>query len=115
MPADTACNVRDKSFEYGPLSRGVYIALLWFIPLFLWHYPQWLWHYVTLLTFLGLGLRPLLEWTGLAGGFGDRMARLDARLHRRSLEKRRLQLERRERDKQYRYRHRRDPRLPPNW
>ena len=52
--------MREKSFEYGPMSRGFYIALLWFIPLIVWHFPQWLWHYVGLLNFLGLLLRPLL-------------------------------------------------------
>ncbi len=107
--------MREKSFEYGPLARGFYIALLWFIPLLVWHYPQWLWHYVALLIFLGFCLRPLLEWSGLALWVGDRLAALDTRLHRRRETRRRLLIERRERDKKYRHSHRKDPRLPPNW
>jgi hypothetical protein len=107
--------MREKSFEYGPLSRGFYIALLWFIPLIVWHFPQWLWHYVGLLIFLGLLLRPLLEWSGCAVWLADSIERLDERLHRRSRDRHRRLIARRERDKKYRHTHRRDPRLPPNW
>ena len=95
--------------------RGVYIALLWFIPFLVWHYPQWLWHYVVLMMFLGLGLRPLLEWTGLVLWWQDLVTRLDERLHRKSIAKHRMLVERRERDKKYRYTHQKDSRLPKNW
>ncbi len=105
----------EKTFEYSPVFKAIYIAMLWFIPFLTWHYSQWLWHYVALMIFLGLGLRPLLEWSGLVVWFEDLLARLDYRLHRREIEKRRMLIARRERDRKYRHTHHKDPRLPRNW
>ena len=45
----------------------------------------------------------------------DRITRIDERLHRKSLNRHRMLVERRERDKKYRYTNRKDPRLPKNW
>ena len=105
----------EKQFEYGPVARGVYIAGIYFALLIGWVAPGWLFHYAALLIFLGLGLRPLLEWTGLAQRFQHATAELEERWHRKREAKRRMQIARRERDKKYKYCHHRDPRLPPNW
>ena len=107
--------MREKTFEYSPFFRGLYIAMLWFIPFLVWVAPQWVWPYVGLMIFLGLCLRPLLEWTGLVVWWQDRITRIDERLHRKSLNRHRMLVERRERDKKYRYSNRKDPRLPKNW
>lgn len=105
----------EKQFEYGPLARGAYLALIYFALLVGWVAPGWLFHYAAFLMFLGLGLRPLLEWTGLAQRFQSTMADIEERWHRKREFRRRLEIDRRERDKKYRCSHYRDPRLPPNW
>ena len=105
----------EKQFEYGPLARGIYIALLWFTILIAWVAPAWLYHYVALLIFLGLGLRPLLEWSGLAHRFQSHAAEFENWRHGKRERKRRLEVAIRERGRKYRYTHYRDPRLPPNW
>ena len=105
----------EKQFEYGPLARGIYMALIYFALLIGWVAPGWLFHYAAFLIFLGLGLRPVLEWTGLAWRFQSAMADLEERWYRKRETKRRMQIARRERDKKYKYSHYRDPRLPPGW
>lgn len=105
----------EKQFEYGPVARGIYMALLYFAFLIGWVAPGWLYHYAALMIFLGLGLRPVLEWTGLAQRFQSIAAEFDDWRHRKRDSKRRLEVARRERDKRYRYSHYRDPGLPPNW
>ncbi|EEB80558.1 hypothetical protein GPB2148_3377 [marine gamma proteobacterium HTCC2148] len=105
----------ERKFEYGPIAGGVYSALisLTFLVAILW--PSWLLAYVSGLLFLGLGLRPLLEWSGLLDRYSDMEATLEERFHRKHVNKRRLQIERKERDKKYKHSHYRDPRLPHNW
>ena len=105
----------EKQFEYGPLPRGIYTGLLCTSFLVAWVIPQWLGYYLLFLLFLGLGLRPLLERTGLARKWQEMFADADDRLHSKREHKRRLEIERRERDKKYRYTHYRDPKLPRRW
>ena len=58
-------------FQYGPLARGAYIALLWSTAIlgFVAADADWARHYLRwhllLLVFLGLGLKPFLLRTGL--------------------------------------------------
>ncbi|TDG13390.1 hypothetical protein E2F43_07560 [Seongchinamella unica] len=105
----------EKQFEYGPVARGVYMALLYFVFLVGWLAPGWLFPYAAFLIFLGLGLRPLLEWTGLAQRCQDMTATIGDWRYRKRNRQRRMEIARRERDRKYRYSHYRDPRLPPNW
>jgi hypothetical protein len=105
----------EEKFEWGPLSRGIYTAMLWFTVLLGWVAADWLVYYVPLLIFLGLGLRPLLEITGLYVLFSGLLNKVDAARWTKITEKRRLQIERKTRDKKYKDRRTKDPRLPPNW
>lgn len=105
----------DDQFRWGPLARGAYIAMLWLTILVGWHYSHLLGWYVALLIFLGLVLRPLLIATGLAQYLADvRESMLESHWEKRN-ERRRMEITRSERDKQYRYRRTKDPRLPRNW
>ena len=104
-----------KRFEYGPLARGLYTALMWLMLPVAYQYPAYLLHYAGFLLFLGLGLRPLIEALGLDHSLGSLLASADDRLHRRFLEKRRRAVERKVRDDRYRRSRVRDPRLPRNW
>jgi len=57
--------MKSNKFEYGPLSSGVFKALLWLTALVGFTMPNILIYYIPFLLFLGFGLRPLLEKTGL--------------------------------------------------
>ncbi len=105
----------ERKFEYGPIFSGVYTALLPLAALVALIWPEWILAYLGLLLFLGFGLRPLLEWSGLLERYSDMEATLEESMHRKYVDKKRRQIERTERDKKYKYSHHRDPRLPPNW
>ena len=102
-------------FQWGPVARGLYMALialgaliaLFVTPLFL--------YYVLFLLFLGFGLRPLLIATGLHRFFGFLSAEVESRRWRKFDEERRREVERKQRDDRYRDKRYRDPRLPKNW
>jgi hypothetical protein len=54
-----------RDLRFSPLSRGIYHGLLALMLVVPTYYPAYAAHYFWLLVFLGLGLRPLLEVTGL--------------------------------------------------
>jgi hypothetical protein len=105
----------NEDFQWGPLARGLYIAMLWLTVLVGWHFSHLLYHYVALLIFLGLCLKPLLVVTGLA----ERLSIIADRFHEarwgRVTRQRRAQVARKERDKRHRYSHYKNPRLPEKW
>ena len=107
--------IKEAQFTWGPLARGVYIALLMLSPLvgiFLW---QWAGYYVLFLLFLGLFLRPLLEVTGLYHLCSWALHELGEKHWEKTTRERRREIARMERDQKYKHRHQKDPRLPPNW
>jgi len=104
-----------QAFQWGPLARGVYIAMLWLTILVGWHYTHFLYHYVALLIFLGLCLKPLLVATGLAERLSAFTDRVDEGRWARITQRRRAEAARKERDKRYRHRHQKDSRLPDKW
>ncbi|MBT3531139.1 MAG: hypothetical protein HOF74_10360 [Gammaproteobacteria bacterium] len=105
----------ELQFEYGPVPRGIYLALLWlaivvpFISLALIPY------YVFLLLFLGLGLKPLLLKAGIYAMFQHTTVSLHEKLTHKHTEKRRGEVDRKVRDQKYRGIRRKNPRLPKNW
>jgi hypothetical protein len=107
--------MRGHRFEYGPLPRGVFIALVWMTPVvaIVW-WDLLLWH-LLLLAFLGLGLRPLLEKTGIHALYQHVMVTIEERMYRGFTEKRRKEIERAARRKRYKRFGPEDPRLPKNW
>ena len=102
-------------FEYGPLARGIFIALVWMSPVVAVVSWEWLGWHLLLLVFLGIGLRPLLEKTGIHALYQYVAAALEERIYRRFTEQRRKEVERAARRKRYKRFGREDPRLPKNW
>jgi hypothetical protein len=89
--------------------------MLWLVLLLGWLAPGWLIYYLPLLLFLGLGLRPLLEITGAYELFSRLQDRIEETRWKKITEERRLEVERKARDKKYKSQRQKDPRLPPNW
>jgi len=58
--------VSNADFEYGPVARGIFIAMIWLVVLIALTTPFLLVIYLPFLIFLGLGLKPFLISTGLA-------------------------------------------------
>jgi hypothetical protein len=107
--------MRGHRFEYGPLARGIFMALMWLTPLVAfvaWEFLLW---YLLMLVFLGLGLRPLLEKTGIHALYETVSVAIEERLYRGFTEKRRKEIERAARRKRYKRFGPEDPRLPKNW
>ncbi len=102
-------------FSWGPLARGIYIALLWLTLVIVYIYPIHLIWYVSLLVFLGFFLRPLIISTGMHNLFSVLASKPGDILWEKRTKKRRAEIERRERDKRYRNQRVKDPRLPKNW
>jgi len=105
----------EHKFEYGPLSRGIYIALLWLMVLTATVFPELLVWHILLVLFLGLGLRPLREKSGLYDLYTHVTVSIAERWNRRFVETRRREIERKRRRKMYRRFGNDDPRLPKNW
>ena len=74
----------ERPFEYGPIARGTYHALLALMLVVPIAYPGYTAHYFWLLVFLGLGLRPVLEVTGLWRLFDRLESAFSPSFHRRS-------------------------------
>ncbi|NGX17704.1 hypothetical protein [Wenzhouxiangella sp. XN24] len=105
----------EHKFEYGPVARGTYMALVWLVILTAIVFPELLLWHLLLILFLGLGLRPLLEKTGLYDLYAHVTVSIAERLDRKFVEERRREIERNRRRKMYRRFGKDDPRLPKNW
>ena len=105
----------DKEFEYGPVSKGVYIALLSIIPLVPIYFPHYSLHYFCLMIFLGFGLRRFLLVTGLYSVWNTVRLKLLAKWDKKFLEERAAKIDREIALKKYKMSRVRDPRLPKNW
>jgi len=105
----------DSQFEYGPISRGIYLALIPAIALTLFFSWEIFGYYLLLLLFLGIGLKPLLLKTGIHALFQHTTESAYERLHKKHAEKLHLEVERKIRDNKYRGGYRKDSRLPKNW
>ena len=107
--------MKDKHFKYGPIAIGTFVALIWVSVVIMASFPDLLGYYLLFLAFLGLGLRPLIIRTGFYDFFQTLMMTIQARLDRNFLIKRRLEIDRKVRDRKYRNKRVKDPRLPKNW
>lgn len=107
--------MKEQKFAWGPVARGIYIGMLWFTVVIGWHFPNMLTYYIPLLVFLGLGLRPLLERTGLYDLYVHVIVKIDDKKWEKINEKKRIEIARKERDKKYKASRTRDPKLPENW
>jgi|TARA_B100001971_G_C17785857_1_gene332047 hypothetical protein len=104
-----------KEIQSGPLSTGIFIALLWLTVLVGVVFPALLIIYIPFLIFVRKGLRPLLEKIGLAKLYGTTVDALEDRRYKKYEEKRRSDIDRKARDKKYRGVRRKNPKLPKNW
>jgi hypothetical protein len=104
-----------EDFQYGPLARGLFIALCWLSVLLGFTAPNLIpWH-LGLLLFLGLGLKPLLLRTGLHRGWLHLVAEFEARRHAVADRRKARRVERKRRDDRLRKARSRSPDLPPRW
>lgn len=107
--------MNEPDFEYGPASKGAYIALIALIPLIPVAFPQYTVSYVVFVLFLGFGLRPLLHLSGAYALWNTFRVRAIDQWDRKFLLRRRAQIDRALRDDRYRKSRVRDPRLPRRW
>lgn len=113
--SDKPFKVRHKQFEYSPLLQGAYRGLLWAaLPIPLFGIDLFV-VYVAILLFLGFGLRPLLERTGLYRLLSHYLVVFEEKTSKRYLEKRAAEIDRKARDDKHRKRRLKHPDLPRNW
>lgn len=105
----------DKEFEFGPIARGMYIALISVAALLPLIAPQYFFHYVAFLAFLGFGLRPFLVKTGLFNLWNSTGSIVQSKWDKNYLEKRAKEIDKKAELEKYRKSRVRDPRLPKNW
>lgn len=105
----------EREFEFGPLSRGIYIALISITALIPFIGPEYFFHYLVFLAFLGLGLRIFLVKTGLYNLWNNVGAAIRRMWERKYLDKRAAETDREAELEKYRKSRVRDPRLPKNW
>jgi len=111
----------DEDIRFGPVARGIYIALLWMTVLLgavaadaAWARAWLPWH-ILLLLFLGIGLKPFLKRTGLGRIWLSLMADTQRRRHASHHAEASRQVERKRSDEKLRKTRVRDPRLPKRW
>ncbi len=112
---DKPFSIRHKQFEYGPLALGVYRALIAVTLLIPLYYPEYLGWHLLLLLFLGLGLRPLLELTGIYKWLIHMQVVTASKLNKDFDEEHAKKMDRKMRDDRYRNRRQKHPDLPKNW
>ena len=104
-----------RNFYWGPFAVGLYQAMLWSTLIIGWTARDYLFVYVMLLLFLGLGLKPLLLYTGIYQLFNNLFDNLDDKKWERISQERRREFELEKQRKKYKYRRQRDSKLPKNW
>ncbi len=107
--------LRHKQFEYSSLLHGVYRGMMWTILPIALLGMDILIGYVLLLLFLGFGLRPLLELTGLYRFLSHSLVVMQEKTDEKFLKKRAEEIDRKMRDDKHRKRRLKHPDLPKNW
>ena len=108
-------SIKEPQFHYGPISQGVFMALVVASTLVHFYAPAYFWGYLAFLAFLGVGLRPFLEVSGLYNVYQALCFWWSERSDRRFVAQRRREVRLQEHAKKYRKQRLRDPRLPKNW
>lgn len=104
-----------NKFEYSPFAVGIYKALLWSTTIVGYHSHNALIYYIPFLLFLGLGLRPVLEKTGLHTLYLNILWRLEERRDRKRIQQIKKDIAMKNRNDKYRNKRTVDPALPKNW
>lgn len=103
------------AFEYGPVAKGMFIALVSIIPLLLFIDPNYFFPYLFFLLFLGFGLRPTLQFTGLYNLWNATIGKLEKHWDQQFLDKRAREIENKKELEKIKKSRVRDSRLPKNW
>lgn len=107
--------MKTSAYEYGPVSRGIYIALIWLtLPVMFLGFKQFI-AYAVFLIFLTFALRPLLEVSGLIGVYQSLVASQREKANIRLSTKRFIEIDKRERILKHKRSRIRDSSLPNNW
>jgi hypothetical protein len=107
--------MKTPAYEYGPVSRGIYIALIWLtLPVMFLGLKQFI-AYAVFLIFLTFALRPLLEVSGLIGVYQSLVSARRDRINKRLSTKRFIEIDKRERILKHKRSRIKDPSLPRNW
>lgn len=107
--------MNEVEFEYGPVSKGIYIALIALTPLIPVAFPRFSVSYIVFIVFLGFGLRPLLHFSGAYAMWNSCRVYALEKWDRKFLQRHRAKIDRKVRDDAYRKSRVRDPRLPKRW
>jgi hypothetical protein len=107
--------MKEPKFQYGPVSKGIFIALAWGTFLVLAIFPDWLFEYLALLVFLVFGLRPVLVYSGIFSTYSNFRHRTSEKLDKRWVEKKCKEVEAAERSKRLKHQREKNPNLPKNW
>lgn len=107
--------MKEHKFSYGPVWKGVYIGLISLSVVVFAYWYQYIGYYLLFLLYLGLGLRPTIEYLGLVELFNVSENYLDEKINGQYYKKKKMELERKVRDEKYRKSRLKDPRLPKNW
>ncbi|GAA6151215.1 hypothetical protein [Pseudoteredinibacter isoporae] len=107
--------MKEAQFYWGPFARACYIAAWWFCLFFVWVAPNVLWTYIPVLIFLGVGLRPLLEATGLYTACQAILLKRDDAYWAKANSRHRKKVEQEERSKRLKQQRLKDERLPKDW
>ncbi len=113
--SDDLPKIRHKQFEYSPLVHGVYRGL-WCaaLPMPMLGMEVAI-SYFLILVFLGVGLRPLLELTGLYRLISHVLVIIEEKADAKFLKQRSEEIDRKMRDDKYRKRRLKHPDLPKHW
>ena len=113
---DRKANImNDEILSWGPVARAIYLALLWMTVLFAYLDSSLLFYYVLFLVFLGIGLLPLLEKTGLADVLNARSHARHEKRWKEVRQKKALEVRRARHAERHKRRRTRDPELPKHW
>ena len=104
-----------NKFEFGPVSRGTYLALWSVAVVVALYFPKLFFYYIFVLVLVGIGLRPAIEKTGLFEWYQTVAIMLEEKWNKKFVENRRTELDRKARDEKYRNSRVKDSRLPRNW
>ncbi len=107
--------MQEKQFEYSTLASGSYRGMLWLFPLMPLIGIDVFLVYCGLMLFLGIGLRPLLEKTGLYRQVSHYLLVAQQKSSAKFMEKRAAKIDRKRRDDKHRRRRVKHPGLPKNW
>jgi hypothetical protein len=102
-------------FEYGPVAKGIFIALVCITPVILLLDYSYFFYYLLFLFFLGFGLRPFLVKSGLYALWHNMAGGAQEKWDKGYLEKRAEEIDRQQEKEKFRRSRYRDPKLPKNW